>query len=200
MKEAVIFGNGKSFNLRADLDFMDTFGCNYIGISGTYPRNYVCIDERVLRTTPGDIKREIAACVRFYTSGLVEHEYRDHPKAILSDVFLPKWPGENEKKVFGGTAVYVALKAAYVQGFERVYLLGVDHEPAWDHFDPTYPRALSPDRVGMIEHFKIAGYMYRAAGREIFNLSAPSAVDKVFPRLPRWDIDHRDVTFFAPQG
>lgn len=203
---AIILGNGKSLNDLADLarygicvpGLTPTFGCNHIYLAGLQPTYYVAIDEMVLKNRAQDIYPVASKAKVFYTSSMFRLTAGEHPgldrlyalpNVVLADEILPHWPGE--KGAFGATAVYVSLKAAYVMGHQKVYLLGVDHDLAYEHFTPTYPRPFLTDRGGMEGHFRIAANMYRAAGRQIYNLSLPSSLDQIFDRNVIWDMRNR---------
>lgn len=203
---AIVLGNGKTLNDLPDMmglrlfvpGVTPTFGCNHLYLAGINPTYYVAIDEDILKSYAIEIFPIAARAKVFYTSSLFKSRAGEHPgldklyalnNAVLADEVLPAWEGE--KGVFGASAVYVSLKAAFYAGHRKIYLLGVDHEEAWMHFTPDYPRPRLPDRGGMEGHFRIAAAHYRAAGGQIYNLSEHSALDEIFERYVPWDTRNR---------
>lgn len=100
----------------------------------------------------------------------------------------------------GGTVTFVALQLAYHLGFDRVALVGCDHQfaqsgppnavveatgPDDSHFDPAYfpPGATwqLPDLVSSEMHYLLARQVYAAAGKTIVNCTHGGRLE-VFPR------------------
>ena len=106
----------------------------------------------------------------------------------------------------GATVTYVALQLAYYMGFQKVYLIGVDHhfntkgEPNTivvtedsdqDHFDPNYFgkgfRWHLPNLDRSEEAYRIAKDYYKADGREILDATVNGKLD-IFPK-----VDYRSI-------
>jgi glycosyltransferase involved in cell wall biosynthesis len=108
----------------------------------------------------------------------------------------------------GHTVTYVALQIAFYMGFEKVVLLGIDHDygqvyqpnievvsTAEDqaHFDESYfgpgIRWHAPDLQMSEVAYSLARKAYEAAGRQIINASAHSKLN-AFPLLPYNHVMH----------
>ena len=92
------------------------------------------------------------------------------------------------KKVLeGATVTYVAMQIAYYMGFEKVFLIGVDHNFQFEgkpleikkmegedpnHFDPNYFKGMQwglPDLETSERYYSIAKKVYEDSGREILD-------------------------------
>jgi len=100
----------------------------------------------------------------------------------------------------GYTVTYVAMQIAFFMGFERVFLIGVDHsfEAEGDpnetqhmdsddvnHFDPDYFRGDDwqlPDLEASELSYHLARFFYRRAGRQILDATVDGELD-VYPKI-----------------
>lgn len=185
MKTCVIMGNGPSLldMPKDNLEKFDTFGVNYALYPPTY---YVCVDHDLLVNHHAEIydlaagaKQAFLPLKEFGTSNLYD----------LKNVTMVKSDREyfKDERFFSGfTVVYVALKAAFYLGYERVHLYGVDFNKEWDHFREDYPRGDVVHRAArmdeMFHHFKLAQRVYAENDRRIVNHSRHSRLDLIFPR------------------
>jgi hypothetical protein len=116
-----------------------------------------------------------------------DEESRMYPPLFTTDISKPMWDG--------GTVTYVALQIAFYMGFQRVYLIGVDHsfknhtpgsaDP--NHFDPRYARPsrlrLPPDIPAMEVAYRTAKEAYERDGRQILDATVGGQLD-VFEKVP----------------
>lgn len=101
----------------------------------------------------------------------------------------------------GHTVTFVALQIAFAMGFERVFLVGVDHrfkqvgeaneiqkleQPDENHFDPAYFQGQLwhlADLEGSEIAYRIAELEYRRAGRHVFDATVGGKLE-VFGKIP----------------
>ena len=183
-----ILGNGPSLN---DIDLQKlkgiTFGSNRIYLSGFIPNFHVTVNPLVLE----QYGKEIAAlpCEKFRAGYEID---------TSEDV--ARWTSPIEPMYEGHTVTYIALQLAYFMGFERVILLGVDHDYGpgaqqgkpgdrviggdTGHFTADYfPGAWHLPNLAQSEmSYKLARDVYQDAGREIVNASTRTKLD-IFPRI-----------------
>jgi hypothetical protein len=167
----------------------ETFGVNYVGLL-KQPTYYVCIDSTIL-TQHADVIYDTAKNAK---KAFLNHMYEDCVLDNTAKLYaLPNYvPVDNDRDAFkdchfmsGYTAVYVALKMAYYEGYERVYLYGVDHSQEWYHFTDNYPPGIVTTEIRrdvMWWHYRYANEVYKKAGRVIYNCSELSPLDKIFER------------------
>ena len=110
-----------------------------------------------------------------------DEESRMYPPLFTTDISKPVWDG--------GTVTYVALQIAFYMGFQRVYLIGVDHSfqkhapgsPDPNHFDPRYARpsrlSLPPDVRAMEVAYRTAKAAYEKDGRQILDATVGGQLD-----------------------
>lgn len=185
MKTCVIMGNGPSLlDMPADtLQKFDTFGVNYCPHSPAY---YVCVDNDILINHHEKIYKLAAGAKLAF---LAAKEFGSSRLYDLNNLFLirkDETDFKDEHFFSGFTVVYVALKAAFYLGYERVHLWGVDHSPEWDHFRDDYPKGDIEHRAArmneMFYHYKLAQRVYAENDRRIVNHSRHSRLDLIFPR------------------
>lgn len=100
----------------------------------------------------------------------------------------------------GNTVTYVALQIAYYMGFERVFLVGVDHNfqqsgqahetqvfqgEDVNHFHPDYFKGQKwqlADVYGSEVSFHLANYYYSKAGRQVIDATVGGKLT-VFPKI-----------------
>jgi len=204
----VIIGNGPSLKTM-DLKWLRdkyTFGLNRIylmfpelGFPTTY---YVSVNQLVIEQCAADIvdlpmPKFIGWYWREYLGMAPDIYYVRYRKDGTLDFSMN--PGHRIWE--GATVTYVALQLAYFMGFQRVYLIGVDHsfktkgepnkvvvteESDSDHFDPNYFgkgfRWHLPDLERSEEAYMIARKVYEADGREILDATVNGKLN-VFPKI-----------------
>jgi hypothetical protein len=128
-----------------------------------------------------------------------------------SDIVLLGGPAKNAPPRFsrdirfdywgGATVTYVTMQLAYFMGFQKVYLIGVDHRfraegdphqlvvaqgPDRNHFSPDYfGKGVEwnlPDLQSSELAYMLARLYYRQAGREIYDATVDGALD-IFPKV-----------------
>lgn len=100
----------------------------------------------------------------------------------------------------GNTVTYVAMQIAFFMGFERVFLIGVDHSfkqsgsshetqvyqgDDENHFHPDYFKGQKwqlADVYGSEVSYHLANYHYQKANRQIFDATVGGKLD-VFPKI-----------------
>ncbi|MEM9365550.1 MAG: hypothetical protein AAGD07_06100 [Planctomycetota bacterium] len=100
----------------------------------------------------------------------------------------------------GWTVTFVALQVAYFMGFQRVFLVGVDHsfqakgkpneaqtleEDDANHFDPRYFKGQTwqlPDLEGSEMAYRLAKFYFERDGRQVLDATVNGKLD-VFPKL-----------------
>ena len=184
-KTCFIIGNGPSHN-RAPMDLPEdvgTFGMNYAGFVPTY---YVCVDQDIIAHHADEIRQYVAGAGIAYLSEYLCGSNTLYDYANVQLVGKDTQSFKAEDFMSGYTAAYVCLKMAYYLGYEQVHLYGIDHSPAWEHYRPDYRIGKKTDRrcMQIMEtHYQLAANVYARAGREIFNHSDPSRLDKIFRRV-----------------
>jgi len=198
-----ILGNGPSLN-DTDLSFLEdevTFGTNRIYLSGFQPSYYVAVNPLVIDQFHEDIRENPPKELQFLSSSSGKEYFGDHktvflntkkPKPSFGPIHEPIWEGH--------TVTYVALQIAYYMGFDKVYLVGVDHYYGLDnhtpnaeiesqsedraHFHPDYfgpgVKWNLPDLTMSEWAYSLANKAYQDDGREIINLSKQTELD-IFP-------------------
>ena len=189
---AVVIGNGNSLNdvPRELLEKYPTFGSNHIYVFNFQPTYYVCVDEVMLIFYPKEIYPTVArAEIAFLNGNLFNYsrwetrKLYDLPNVYKYDERTLKFP--NEHWAAGGTVTYVALKMAFGMGFSTILLVGCDRDKEWSHFSDDYPADGGRNAYflrGQEYHLRIAGEVYKEAGRRIVNLSLPSVLDEYYER------------------
>jgi len=203
-----IIGNGPSLR-KTDLSLLrheTTFGLNRIyllfdeiGFATTY---HVAVNRLVLEQTTGEISNlSIPSFISWKSRDLIEF----HPNMIfLRAVYRygPSFFNDIADGIWEGmTVTYVAMQIAYYMGFEKVILIGVDHNfetkgkphttvvsPGDDpnHFSPHYFgkgfRWQLPDLETSELAYRIADYQFRSSGREIVDATIGGKLE-VFPKV-----------------
>ena len=179
----IITGMGPSF---ADVpnEFLEsyiTFGVNKIWLKEFSPTYYVATDPWMnpytrwmdeLHCRDYFLLSSFARDIGGATSLVFDP---DAPRDFSSDPRKGMWSG-------CGTVVYIALRFAYLMGFETVLLVGLDHTGDGTHFHPAYDqwgakRTYRWNKKGVEEGFQIARDAYEADGRRIINLTPGSLCD-----------------------
>jgi hypothetical protein len=206
MKTCLVCGNGPSLaDARNDvLDQFITFGANRIYLKYT-PTYYVFVDPMVGRSNVNFIK-EIN---RLETAKYIGTEFASHiDDCVPLNVIHHKGFSYNPLDyVYGYFSVTtVMLQLAYMFGFERVGLVGMDHKyhlPRGErqfhyasedrnHFVQDYYQGYldkwnAPKLDKLEEWFDLAKHEFEEDGREIINLTPDSAL-KIFKfeRIEDW--------------
>lgn len=204
-----IIGNGPSLN-RMDLSLLQdcqTFGLNKIyllfdrvdlNLSYHVAVNSLVVGQSIEQfqqlNCPSFLSHR--AC-RGLLKGDHPHIYRlytaDGPFTFEPDITRPLQEGY--------TVTYVAMQIAFFMGFQRVYLIGVDHNFVaqgapnqeqllrgrdLNHFDPNYFRNQAwhlPDLAASEVAYRLAQYYFRQDGREILDATVDGKLN-VFPKVP----------------
>jgi hypothetical protein len=203
-----IIGNGPSLK-RTDLSLLKnevTFGLNRIyllfdeiGFETTY---HVTVNRLVLEQTTKEMSNlSMPSFISWKSHDLIEFRHntiflrsvlRDGPR-FFTDITEGIWEG--------ATVTYVAMQIAYYLGFEKVILVGVDHNFATqgtphatvvsrgddpNHFSPHYFgkgfRWQLPDLESSELAYRIADYQFKLSGREIVD-ATPGGKLKIFPKV-----------------
>jgi len=207
-KTCFIIGNGPSLN-KMDLSLLRdqfTFGLNRIyllfpkiGFTTTY---LVSVNKLVLEQCANEISDlSIPKFISWYSRknfrfSLNTYYIRDSYDNTLAFAKNPKY------RIWeGATVTYVAIQLAYYMGFQRVILIGLDHnfitkgkahivivtkdyDP--NHFDPNYFskgfRWQLPDLDASEKAYQIARDVFEKDGREILDATIGGNL-QVFPKI-----------------
>ena len=205
-ERAVIIGNGPSLN-RMDLSFLKdefTFGMNriYLGFEkwGFTPSYYVSVNPLVIEQSMDSI-REIDT-PRFLSARGIDYMNEPDEAILLTSLDAPFFSRDPRDGIWEGyTVTYVALQLAYYMGFERVFLIGVDHhftaagEPNQEitsegkdinHFHPNYfgkgIRWHLPDLTNSEFAYRLARSAFKADGREVLDATLEGKLT-IFPKV-----------------
>ncbi|MCK4785524.1 MAG: DUF115 domain-containing protein [Desulfobacteraceae bacterium] len=202
-----IIGNGPSL-AKTDLKLLKneyTFGTNrlYIlfdelGFSTTF---YVAIDAQIIRQYSQDINLIPASKFILRRD---RHSIRfDSETIFLEQDLAISFKSDATKKLYiGGSVTYIAMQLAYYMGFNPVILVGVDHAyktvrktkdkvklltyDKESHFSLNYYKDgdvwVPPDPQKQEFSYKMAGYAYESAGREILDATIGGKL-KMFPKV-----------------
>jgi hypothetical protein len=203
---AVIVANGPSLN-KTDFSLLKdvaTFGLNkiYLGFERFqfYPKYYVAVNEKVLRQSVSEISS--MNCVKFL-SQRVPSLFENNAITHLLDTSLEKERfstsfdhGVNE----GWTVTYVALQIAYLMGFSKVILIGLDHRFEFEgapnqsqhmvgkdvnHFSDQYFADQdwdNPDLQRSEESFTVARTIFEGSGRVVLDATIGGGC-AIFPKV-----------------
>ena len=204
--DCFIIGNGPSLNLTnlGALNQFYSFGLNKIFLmferSPFRPTYHVAINSLVIEQSAHELEDYAFPSFVSYASGksLVEASERlffihtAHTYAFSADA--------TEAVIEGNTVTYAAMQLAYFMGFDRVFLIGVDHsfsasgkphekqkmgETDPNHFDPRYFANQDwhlPDLEGSAAFYRLAKDAFEADGRMIYDATIGGKLD-VFPKL-----------------
>ncbi len=216
-RRAFIIGNGPSLKL-LDLTKLKneiTFGVNSIFYlfdeMGFKPSFYVVEDKLVAEDRAEEINR-LAGMIKIFGSYL-KYCLEDRPDIIWANVQFdygnypgfPHFSRDAGKELWvGGTVTYLCMQFAYYMGFDRVYLVGFDHNykiPADAKVDGTVITSLSDDpnhfhpayfgkgkrwhdpRLDRMElAYRRAREVFEASGRQILNATAGGKLE-IFERI-----------------
>lgn len=186
-----------------------SFGCNRIHLlfdkTGFAPTYYVCMafDHLEAPKQREALVPMLAKCKAAFVNRLWAHEF---PLDEVYGILSTKWYGANQEQMrefsyeplhavgISASMIYGALQIAMYMGFQKIGIVGMDHEYAegpQKHFytdaeAPLWEIAPGPHRTreewatDTEQSFGLAYHAYRMIGREIINLSEPTKC-KVFP-------------------
>lgn len=192
-----IVANGPSLK-KTDLELLSdeiTIGMNRIYLnfdsSNFRPTYYISVNELVLSQFSNDISQlGMPKFINYYQRRLFGEPSPDliylKSKIVLKDFFQEDL---TQPVVFGATVTFAALQLAFYMGFEKVLLIGLDHnykekgvpnetekreyEQDDSHFHPQYfPKGVKwqlPDLMRSEIEFELARKAYEEAGREIID-------------------------------
>ena len=202
----IILGNGPSleqFDWRAAHDTRyPIIGTNRVYLSGHQPDYYVAVNDLVIKQFHGEITD--LSVTKFLPKRCQEYcepEAKTDPTIVWISTeerrpIFREHPGEMWE---GHTVTYVALQLAFIMGFTKVILYGVDHNfthagepnvqvksqgPDPNHFHPDYfgkgVEWNCPDLEKSELAYSLAKIAYERAGRKIVNASHQTKL-KTFP-------------------
>lgn len=196
-----ILGNGPSLK---GFDFSRiqneiTFGTNRIYLSGHIPDYYVCVNDLVL----SQFEEEIGELdtIKFLSRRYPVKNKRGKVIELDTSENQPIFRMPEDPIWEGHTVTYAALQLAFYMGFEKVILLGVDHDygeierpneeevkegPDEFHFHPDYFKGVkwhTPDLERNNLAYSLAKTAYQRHGRQIVNCTERTKLE-VFPILP----------------
>lgn len=206
-ERCVIIGNGPSLK-RMDLGFLKnevTFGLNKIFLGfetwDFRPTYYVSVNPLVLRQNVPEILA--VDCPKFLSRPNALGFFPPRDDIFYLETFWT-WifSKDASRGIFEGyTVTYVALQLAYFMGFERVYLIGVDHsfmaqgapnqevvsqgsDP--NHFhDDYFGKGVSwhlPDLENSERAYTLARMMFEGDGRNVFDATYNGKLT-IFPKV-----------------
>jgi hypothetical protein len=203
-RACIVIGNGPSLKdvPLEYLNSMPSFGSNRIYLLDDFtPTYYACVNPLMIEQIYEDINAMECELkfIRFSHAHLVDD------CMVLAITNRPRFSAVPLMVNEGWTVTYVMLQIAYHLGFERVYLVGVDHrydikkkpgteivatEPDTNHFSDKYFdngfKFHAPGLKHSEEFYSVAETIYRQNGREIINLTPNSALDVFEKGEPPW--------------
>lgn len=202
-----IIGNGPSLK-ETNLTLLKneyTFGMNRIyllfselGFSTTY---YLSVNSLVIEQCSHEIQE--LPMPKFLSWRSREYFQADSDATFLHTTYTgPKFATDARERIWeGATVTYVALQLAYHMGFDKVYLIGVDHNFATEgkpnttivsrgddpnHFDSRYFgkgfRWQLPDLEMSERAYAMAKFTYSKAGRRVFDATVNGKLT-IFPKV-----------------
>ena len=205
-----IIGNGPSLN-RMDLSLLKgryLFGLNKVHLlleRGDLDLSYhVAVNPLVIEQSIREF--ELLRCPSFISFGAARKLTRgvDHLHMLATNSYFPTpysfYPDPLRPISEGYTVTYVAMQLAFYMGFEKVFLVGVDHnfkvvgkpneeqrlsgeDP--NHFDPRYFSDMNwhlPDLESSELSYHLARYFYNRSGREILDATVGGNL-QIFPKI-----------------
>ncbi|PKO03919.1 MAG: hypothetical protein CVU43_00095 [Chloroflexi bacterium HGW-Chloroflexi-5] len=205
-----IVANGPSLK-KTNLELLNnefTFGLNRIYLnfpkSSFRPTYYVAVNELILEQFNHEISdlkmpKFINWNQRSHFNLLTENTFCLKPKLVFKDVFQQD---VSKPMVFGATVTYAALQLAYYMGFQKVILIGLDHNYTEkgtpnstevrkndldeSHFDNQYfPKGIKwqlPDLMRADLDYSIARKAFERDRREIVDATIGGKCS-VFPKV-----------------
>lgn len=215
----VILANGPSLN-NINLEKLKqyvTIGMNRIYLmydKSDFRPDYYCLEDHMvaedntaeISSLEGSvmfIPKDLSYCIKDNTNILYTNLIRRYRGAKQKSMFSANFA---EKVYWGGTVTYYALQLAYYLGFNKVYIVGLDHnyikptnakgekivsrEDDVNHFDPRYfgkgKRWHAPNNLidRMEISYREAKRGFEESGRQIINATLNSKLSEdVFPKM-----------------
>lgn len=215
-ERCVIIGNGPSLN-KMDLSFLRyefCFGLNriYLGFEkwDFVPTYYVAVNRLVIEQSAKEIEK--IPCPKFISNRGIHYLKPQRDILFIKTKPEPNVDFSNEPQKIGlpegSTVTYVAIQIAFYMGFEKVILIGVDHNfvtqgspheqivssgEDCNHFHPNYfgkgTKWHSPDLETSEKYYQIAAEYFYKNGRQIID----ATVDGFCPVFPKQD--YRELFF-----
>jgi hypothetical protein len=209
-KDCIIIGNGPSLN-KMDLspirDYY-TFGLNKIFMFEKYDLNLsylAAVNPLVIEQSKTVYEKFDRPIFLSYdnSKGVIDdasHIYRLNSKSLFG--FGSRM---TEEFYEGGTVTYVAMQLAFAMGFERVALIGIDHNFAQkgapnseqkmekddeNHFHPDYFKGHNwhlADLEANEISYSLAKYQFERSGKKIWDATLNGKL-QVFEKIPFEDI------------
>jgi len=206
-EDCFIIGNGPSLN-KMDLNLLNnyyTIGLNKIFLLFKKTKlkidYHVCVNRFVIEQSTSDF-------LSLHCPSFISYKHRNKQLTNNERIFFvgdmhSKWGFfEDITKGIcqGNTVTYVAMQLAFFLGFERVFLIGVDHSFVQkgsphkiqtlkgediNHFDPDYFKGLKwqlPDLEGSELAYKLAKKHFEDNGRSVFDATVDGKLN-VFKKL-----------------
>jgi len=218
----VVIANGPSLN-DVNLDRLKQFvtiGMNRIYLlydRSDFRPTYYCLEDHMvaednaaeissLQDSVMFIPKDLSYCIKDNENILYTNLIRRYRGAKLGSNFSMDF---SEKAYWGGTVTYYALQLAYYLGFNKLYIVGLDHnytKPSYakgrkivsreddvNHFDPRYfgkgKRWHNANVDRMEQSYVIARKAYEKVGRKIVNATPKSKLSEdVLPKMNIEDI------------
>jgi hypothetical protein len=201
-----ILGNGPSLQRMDLMPLRDevTFGSNRIyllfdklGFETTY---YVSTNDLVLKQCAQEIERIKAPK---FINWRIRHKFSETEfTSFIHELYRPHFSSDITEGIWGGaTVTFAMMQIAYYMGFEKVILIGVDHNFSTkgtphkvvvagsddeNHFDPKYFsdgfRWQLPDLNTSELAYRMAKSVFEADGRSILDATVDGKLT-VFPKI-----------------
>lgn len=215
----VIVASGPSLN-DINLDYLQQFvtiGMNRIYLlyeKTDFRPTYYCLEDHMvaednaaeISSLEGSvmfIPKDLSYCIKGNANILYANLIRRYRGARQKSTFSANFA---EKAYWGGTVTYYALQLAYYLGFNKVYIVGLDHnytrptnvkgekivsrKDDVNHFDPRYfdkgKRWHAPNNLvdRMEISYREARRVFEESGRQIINTTPNSKLSEdVFPKM-----------------
>lgn len=206
-EDCFIIGNGPSLN-NLDLSLLENHHCfglnkiylifNRVNLNLSY---HVSVNPLVIEQSRAEFER--LECPSFLSYRAAKHIIRPRKNIYFiftgAGAFLFR---EDAARIMyeGHTVTYVALQLAYFMGFERVFIIGVDHDFTTsgspnetqlctgsdpNHFDPAYFKDQHwqlPDLEAAELSYRAANFFFHRNGRQVFDATANGKL-QIFPKL-----------------
>ncbi len=191
LRNEVTFGLNRVYLLFDEIGFTTTY---YVAVNNLVIKQ--CAEEIVRLTCPKFISWEARKLLDF-TPDMMFLRSQSGPK-FYTDITEGVWEG--------ATVTYVAMQVAYYMGFEKVFLIGLDHSfltkgkphtvvisqgDDYDHFDPKYFstgfRWNLPDLETSELAYRVAKYQFEGAGREIVDATIEGKLE-VFRKVDYYQL------------
>jgi hypothetical protein len=194
-EDCFIIGNGPSLK-KMDLNLLNGYHLFALNKAHLLLEQYslqfsyhICVDDEILDQMIPVIESGKLACTSFISQRDLKRPLQKLPH--INRLFTTdRWSFYDDITLpisVGYTVTFVALQLAYYMGFEKVFLIGIDHnwQKSYDpnsvvifegedvnHFHPEYSTGVrwhSPDKEGNEASYALAKHFYIRAKRQIFD-------------------------------